>query len=108
MISIIALLDNNAIKNDNNAEKAFDWGILSKLVKSEEVDIELAKIYSVIESNSPLSLKLSKQMFSLLNTNFSELEILDEKKAKESFESKYFLEGFTAFKEKRQPKFRGN
>lgn len=91
-----------------NAERAFDWGIISKLVKSEEIDIELAKIYSAVESSSPLSLKLSKQMFSLLSTNFSELEILDEKKAKESFESKYFLEGFTAFKEKRRPKFRSN
>ena len=57
MISIVALLDNNTIKNDNNAEKAFDdsiTSVINQTYKEWELKIVLYNITIITEDDNSI------------------------------------------------------
>jgi 2-(1,2-epoxy-1,2-dihydrophenyl)acetyl-CoA isomerase len=91
------------------AQQAFEWGMVNKVVKSEDLDFEVNKL-AVQYSQAPTkAIGLMKKM---LNKSFS--SDLDTMLEYEAFcqeiagRSNDYKEGVSAFNEKRKPDFKGN
>lgn len=91
-----------------NADKAFEVGLVNKLVEDTEAMKETRFLMSKILSNSPIAIK---QAIVAINsaegdteTGFSKETVLFG----ELFETHDFKEGVSAFLNKRSPKFTGN
>ena len=89
-----------------NAEEAYKWGLVNKIVEPEELDAAVAKIAKSIMAKSTEMVKYSKQCVNLVLdhdlysgiqkelTNFAKVFAMPDAK-----------EGTTAFLEKRKPNF---
>jgi 2-(1,2-epoxy-1,2-dihydrophenyl)acetyl-CoA isomerase len=91
------------------AQQAFDWGMVNRVVKPEELDTETLKIAEYYASAPTKAIALMKKM---LNKSFqSDLDTMLEYEAycqEIAGRSNDNKEGVAAFNEKRKPRFKGN
>lgn len=92
-----------------SAQQAFDWGMINRVVKPEELDAETMKIAEYYASAPTKAIALMKKM---LNKSFqSDLDTMLEYEAycqEIAGRSNDNKEGVAAFNEKRKPQFKGN
>ena len=87
-----------------DAQKAEDWGLVSRAVKKNEIEHEASKWIKEVLENSPMAISLGMEAFS---------NIVDDEKNQKYLKSmldkvlrtKDAQEGLKAFKEKRSPKW---
>lgn len=91
------------------AQQAYDWGMINRVVKPEELDVEVQKFADYYKSAPTKAIALMKKM---LNKSFQsdldtmlEYETYCQEIAGRSNDNK---EGVAAFNEKRKPQFKGN
>jgi|TARA_R110000737_G_scaffold342281_1_gene366982 enoyl-CoA hydratase len=90
-----------------NAEDALKWGLVNAVVEQNELIAECEKIVSKILNNSKTAITSA---INAVNANFIDGTNGFEEEIKEfgnCFGTKDFIEGTTAFLEKRKPNFRG-
>jgi len=91
-----------------SAQQAFDWGMINKVVKADELDIEVQKIATYYQNAPTKAIALMKKM---LNKSFhSDLETMLEYEAycqEIAGRSDDYKEGVAAFIEKRAAKYTG-
>jgi 2-(1,2-epoxy-1,2-dihydrophenyl)acetyl-CoA isomerase len=91
-----------------SAQQAFDWGMINKVVKADELDIEVQKIATYYQNAPTKAIALMKKM---LNKSFhSDLETMLEYEAycqEIAGRSDDYKEGVAAFIEKRAAKYIG-
>ena len=92
------------------AERAAELGIVNEVLADDSFDAEAVEMAASIAANAPLSIRGNKQAIGLLNAN----PVLTEQQEaglitlrESGFASADFLEGITAFAEKRPPKWTG-
>ncbi|MFN4084139.1 MAG: enoyl-CoA hydratase-related protein [Bacteroidia bacterium] len=91
------------------ATQAFEWGMVNRVVKPEELDAETDKIAQYYAAAPTKAIGLMKKM---LNKSFN--SSLDEMLEYEAYcqeiagRSNDYKEGVSAFNEKRKPEFKGN
>ncbi len=92
-----------------SAKQAFEWGMINRVVKSEDLDIEVATLTHYYANAPTKAIALIKKM---LNKSFQ--TDLDTMLTYETYcqeiagKSNDYKEGISAFNEKRKPKFAGN
>ncbi len=89
-------------------EEALQMGMISRLLKAENLEQETRALAGMIADNAPLSLIAAKRCideFSAAPEN-PDMDALD-KLVEDCFESEDYAEGRTAFVEKRKPVFHG-
>jgi 2-(1,2-epoxy-1,2-dihydrophenyl)acetyl-CoA isomerase len=91
------------------AQQAYDWGMINRVVKPEELDTETQKLVDYYKTAPTKAITLMKKM---LNKSFQsdldtmlEYEMYCQEIAGRSNDNK---EGVAAFNEKRKPQFKGN
>lgn len=91
------------------AQQAYDWGMINRVVKTEELDLETNKIAEYYSKAPTKAIALMKKM---LNKSFhSDLETMLEYEAycqEIAGRSDDYKEGVAAFNEKRKPEFKGH
>lgn len=91
------------------AQQAFDWGLVNRVVKTEELDAETEKLTNYYSAAPTKAIGLMKKMLQKSYTSS-----LDEMLEYEAYcqeiagRSNDYREGVNAFNEKRKPKFVGN
>jgi len=89
-----------------NASEAYEIGLVNKVVKHEILDEKVKELETQLLKNSPDALRQTKELFSVFEyIQVSELISKYKKANLMARESKDFLEGITAFLEKRKPKW---
>jgi 2-(1,2-epoxy-1,2-dihydrophenyl)acetyl-CoA isomerase len=95
--------------NKVSAQQAYDWGMVNRVVKPEELDTETMKIAQYYATAPTKAIALMKKM---LNKSFhSDLDTMLEYEAycqEIAGRSNDNKEGVAAFNEKRKPQFKGN
>lgn len=90
------------------AQQAYDWGMVNRVVKADELDAETMKIAGYYANAPTKAIALMKKM---LNKSFhSDLDTMLEYEAycqEIAGRSDDYQEGVTAFVEKRSPEFKG-
>ena len=100
-----ALLDWSIRGYEIDAQKAEDWGLISRAVKKNEMEHEAGKWIKEVLENSPMAISLGMEAYS---------NIIDDEKNQKYLKSmldkvlrtKDAREGLKAFKEKRAPKWK--
>jgi 2-(1,2-epoxy-1,2-dihydrophenyl)acetyl-CoA isomerase len=91
-----------------SAQQAFDWGMINKVVKAEDLDVEVQKIATYYQNAPTKAIALMKKM---LNKSFhSDLDSMLEYEAycqEIAGRSDDYKEGVASFTEKRKPEFKG-
>ena len=89
------------------AEKAYEWGLINRLVDEENLIDEALKISKEL-SNGPMSLKLIRKAFWESSDNTYEEQLNLERELQfQAGNSEDFKEGVKAFLDKRDAKFKG-
>jgi 2-(1,2-epoxy-1,2-dihydrophenyl)acetyl-CoA isomerase len=90
------------------AEEAYELGMINKVVDTDELDVAVEDIVSSFRSLPPIAVGKAKMLInkSLENDMISHLE-LESKTAAWSAGTEDFIEGISAFVEKRKPVFTG-
>ena len=90
------------------AQEAYELGLINKVVKENELDQAVETMANKFRKLPPIAVGKAKMLIqkSQINDMISHLE-LESKTAAESAASEDFLEGITAFIEKRKPIFQG-
>ena len=92
-----------------NAEEALNYGLVSKVVPIEDLDMETTNLAESIASKSLPVLILAKEaILRSFESTLSEGMINERRLFQSTFELKDRKEGMTAFLEKRLPKFKNN
>lgn len=91
------------------AAECLDWGLISHVYNSNELQAEATKLGREIAANAPLAVQGSKRMMRMgMNETFNDhvhhvyLQLLP------LFQSDDFKEGMASFMEKRDPNFKGS
>jgi len=89
------------------AEKAYEWGLINRLVDEENLIDEALKISKEL-ANGPMSLKLIRKAFWESSDNTYEEQLNLERELQfQAGNSEDFKEGVKAFLDKRDAKFKG-
>jgi enoyl-CoA hydratase len=89
-----------------SAEDALKWGLVNEVVKQEELIFHAEKMAEKILKNSPAAIKAA---ITAINANFDESKNgydVEIEQFGKCFGTPEFIEGTTAFLEKRKPNFR--
>jgi enoyl-CoA hydratase/carnithine racemase len=91
-----------------SAQEALAMGLVTRVVPTTDLDIEVSKVLAILTSKSPIGMKIGKQAFyAAANLPLQEaLNFLSER-IKVVAGTDDAREGITAFMEKRQPNFTG-
>lgn len=90
-----------------DARTALEWGLATKVVPDEELDAEAMKLARRLAAG-PRSLGLIKRAaWDALDSSFETALQMERQAQREAGRSEDFLEGVTAFMEKRKPAFTG-
>jgi 2-(1,2-epoxy-1,2-dihydrophenyl)acetyl-CoA isomerase len=91
-----------------SAQQAFDWGIVNRVAKAEDLDTELAKLTSYYATAPTKAIGLMKKMLQKSYTSSLDDMLEYEAYCQEiAGRSEDYKEGVTAFNEKRKPNFKG-
>lgn len=89
-----------------DAQTALDWGLVNKVVKLEELEIETVAWAKTLLEQSPLSLRLLKAAFNAADEGIAGVQQLAGDATLLYYMSEEAQEGRNAYKEKRKPDFK--
>ena len=90
------------------ADQALSMGLITRVVRPEELDEEVARILKRLAAQSPIGMKIGKEAFyAMADMPFEEAVDFLSGKIAEVAATEDAREGITAFIEKRKPVFRG-
>jgi len=89
------------------SEQALDWGLVNEVYPQAKFEEGLQSLIERLLSSSTVALKLAKKLLNAGGVGIQS-EILESLSASVTATTNDLLEGIQAFKEKRQPNFRGD
>jgi 2-(1,2-epoxy-1,2-dihydrophenyl)acetyl-CoA isomerase len=91
-----------------SAQEAERIGLVNRVVAHDQLMPSVMELASTIVKNAPHVLRLAKEsIYRSLSSDFDSAVAREIQVQSECFHSEDFLEGLTAFKERRKPQFRG-
>jgi enoyl-CoA hydratase/carnithine racemase len=91
-----------------DAGMAFQWGIVNKVVRQQDYELEAIELARTIAERPPLAVRLAKQAVIAAEETTMSAGIENERRLYElAMATEDRVEGMTAFIEKREPKYEG-
>ena len=91
-----------------SAQRAYELGLVNKVVPEAELMNEGLKIAEILKENAPLALRAIKYaMYKIVNSTASQTAMEFAMWVKPQYESEDVKEGARAFRERRKPRFTG-